>query len=368
MPLAFASLAPLAYPGRLLLIGRSPGGTAVAGYAITGRSPSSQARRLVARDAGIWVEPTDEAVLRTGNPELLVYPAFLFGRAGVAASNGRQTSDIRAALVPGADPVAALAGALRRWDFEPDEPNYTPRISGCVTAGGAALCVVRRGPGGARSPAPSCRGRDLMNRTSLRAVAGATVLLLASGCETLGKNTAIGAGVGGLVGAGVGALAGGKKGAAIGAGVGVLAGGSVGLYLDKQARELAKVAETKRTENGVLVNMKNDILFDTGSAQLKPAAIEQLGKVGDIVAKYSDDRVRIEGYTDSVGGAELNLQLSVRRGDAVKAVLVERGVKAEQIEVHGYGETKPVADNGTADGRSKNRRVELHIDVPNPTT
>ncbi len=207
-----------------------------------------------------------------------------------------------------------------------------------------------------------------MNRTSLRAVAGATVLLLASGCETLGKNTAIGAGVGGLVGAGVGALAGGKKGAAIGAGVGVLAGGSVGLYLDKQARELAKVAETKRTENGVLVNMKNDILFDTGSAQLKPAAIEQLGKVGDIVAKYSDDRVRIEGYTDSVGGAELNLQLSVRRGDAVKAVLVERGVKAEQIEVHGYGETKPVADNGTADGRSKNRRVELHIDVPNPTT
>ncbi len=148
MPPAFASLAPLAYPGRLLLIGRSPGGTAVAGYAITGRSPSSQARRLVARDAGIWVEPTDEAVLRTGNPELLVYPAFLFGRAGVAASNGRQTSDIRAALVPGADPVAALAGALRRWDYEPDEPNYTPRISGCVTAGGAALCVVRRGPGG----------------------------------------------------------------------------------------------------------------------------------------------------------------------------------------------------------------------------
>jgi IMP cyclohydrolase len=144
----FASLARLAYPGRVLLIGRSRNGAAVVAYAITGRSPSSQARRLVARNAGIWVEPTDEAVLRKGNPELLVYPAFLFGRAGIAASNGRQTADVLAALVPGADPVAALAVAVRRWDYEPDEPNYTPRISGCVTAEGAALSVIRRGPGG----------------------------------------------------------------------------------------------------------------------------------------------------------------------------------------------------------------------------
>jgi len=148
MPSSFASLARLTYPGRLLLIGRARNGASVVGYAITGRSPSSQARRLVARDAGIWVEPTDEATLRKGNPELLVYPAFLFGRAGVAASNGRQTADIRAALVPGANPVAALAESLRRWEFEPDEPNYTPRISGCVTAAGAALSVIRRGPGG----------------------------------------------------------------------------------------------------------------------------------------------------------------------------------------------------------------------------
>ncbi len=148
MPLPLSSLSRLAYPGRLLFIGRASGGAAVVGYAITGRSASSQARRLVARDAGIWVEPTDEAALRTGNPELLVYPALLFGRAGVAASNGKQTADVREALVPGADPIAALAGALRRWDYEPDEPNYTPRISGCLVAAGAALSVIRRGPGG----------------------------------------------------------------------------------------------------------------------------------------------------------------------------------------------------------------------------
>lgn len=148
MSAALSSLARLEYPGRLLLIGRSPNGAAVIAYAITGRSSSSQARRLVSRDDGIWVEPIDEAALRRGNPELLVYPALLFSRAGVAASNGRQTADIRAALVPGADPVAALAAALRRWDYEPDEPNYTPRISGCLTSAGAGLSIIRRGPGG----------------------------------------------------------------------------------------------------------------------------------------------------------------------------------------------------------------------------
>jgi outer membrane protein OmpA-like peptidoglycan-associated protein len=189
----------------------------------------------------------------------------------------------------------------------------------------------------------------------------------ATSCATAGKGTAIGAGAGGAAGAGVGALIGGKKGALIGLGVGALAGGSVGLYLDKQRKELEKVAETKRTENGLLVEMKNDILFDTGSADLKAEAVTQLIQVGDIVAKYGDDRVRIEGHTDSSGGASLNERLSRQRAESVKTVLVARGVKEGQITVVGLGETKPVASNDTADGRARNRRVELHIDVPNPT-
>jgi outer membrane protein OmpA-like peptidoglycan-associated protein len=188
-----------------------------------------------------------------------------------------------------------------------------------------------------------------------------------AGCATAGKGTAIGAGAGGAAGAGVGALIGGKKGALIGLGVGALAGGSVGLYLDKQHKELEKVAETRRTENGIIVNMKNDILFDTGSAQLKNEAVEQLVKVGDIVAKYGDDRVKIEGHTDAVGGTDYNQKLSEQRADAVKTVLVARGVKPEQISVVGYGETKPIAPNDSTDGKAKNRRVEMHIDVPNPS-
>lgn len=194
-----------------------------------------------------------------------------------------------------------------------------------------------------------------------------TTLLLALGCETAGKRTAIGAGVGGAAGAGVGALLGGWKGAAIGAGVGILAGGSVGLYLDKQAKDLEKVAEVKRTENGLLVQMKGDILFDTDSAVAKEDSVERLGKVGDILAKYSDDRVRVEGHTDSQGSAKHNEDLSMRRAQTVREVLVGRGVQPAQITALGMGETRPIADNKTAAGRAQNRRVELHIDVPNPT-
>ena len=142
------TLAGLEYPGRLIIIGAAPdGGRAVFIYAITGRSPSSQARRLVLRDGGIWVEPTDEATLKQGRVDLLVYPAVLFGRAGLAVSNGRQTGDVRERLGRGTA-AAGLAEALKAWDFEPDAPIFTPRISGCLAAGAAALSVIRRGPAG----------------------------------------------------------------------------------------------------------------------------------------------------------------------------------------------------------------------------
>ncbi|HYG67406.1 MAG TPA: OmpA family protein [Anaeromyxobacteraceae bacterium] len=202
--------------------------------------------------------------------------------------------------------------------------------------------------------------------SSRNLVALALVVALA-GCQTAGKRTAIGAGAGALAGAGIGALVGGGKGAAIGAGVGALTGGSVGLYLDKQHKELEKVAETTRTEQGLLVNFKGEILFDTGSAVLKPTAIDQLTQVGDILAKYKDDRVKVMGYTDSTGSLRVNEELSQRRADAVRKVLLGRGVTEAQITALGMGPQNPIADNATADGRQRNRRVELVIDVPNPS-
>jgi IMP cyclohydrolase len=142
-------LATLEYPGRLIAVGlASAGAKAVIVYAITGRSPSSQARKLVLRDSGIWVQPTDEDVLKTGNIDLLVYPALLFGQAGVVVSNGKQTADILDALVEGDAPVAILSKALAAWHYEPDAPIFTPRISGCLVRGAAGLSVVRRGESG----------------------------------------------------------------------------------------------------------------------------------------------------------------------------------------------------------------------------
>jgi len=143
-------LATLEYPGRLIAVGRAAvGGKIAIAYAITGRSPSSQARKLVFREAGIWVQPTDEEVLKKGNVDLLVYPAVLFGKRGIAVSNGKQTGDVLEGLSAGGSPVAVLSAALERWDYEPDAPIFTPRISGCLCGGRAGLSLVRRGPDGA---------------------------------------------------------------------------------------------------------------------------------------------------------------------------------------------------------------------------
>jgi IMP cyclohydrolase len=143
-------LVSLEYPGRLIALGTTGDGKrSLIVYAITGRSPSSQARKLVARDEGVWIQPTDEAALSQGRVDLLVYPALLFDKDGLAVSNGKQTADIKARLAEFDHPVSILSEALASWEYEPDAPAFTPRISGCVKGGRGALSVIRRGPDGA---------------------------------------------------------------------------------------------------------------------------------------------------------------------------------------------------------------------------
>jgi len=150
MRTGFERLNEMEYPGRLIILGRTPAGRPAALYAVSGRSPSSQARTLVRQGAGIWTKPTDEAVLKTGHPELLVYPAALFFARGIAVSNGRQTEDCSGPAEKGETSGEFLARALAGWEFEPDAPIFTPRISGCLRAeGGAALHIVRRSDDGA---------------------------------------------------------------------------------------------------------------------------------------------------------------------------------------------------------------------------
>src|SRR6266478_3036678 len=192
----------------------------------------------------------------------------------------------------------------------------------------------------------------------------AFIAVALGGCATPGERTAIGAGGGAAVGAGVGAVAGGWEGAAIGALVGGIAGGAIGNYLDKQAQELQEIANARRTESGILVNLKSSLLYSADSAVLKPAAVEQIAQLGDILVKYSDDRIRIQGHTDSSGSPARNEELSLRRAEAVRDVLAGRGVNPRQMLVEGVGAARPIADNATPEGRAENRRVELRIDVP----
>lgn len=140
-------LSRMIYPGRLIAIGRDASGDFnVVIYAITGRSASSQARKLVLEQNAVWTKPTDPEALAKGNPDLLLYPALVLGR-GIAVSNGKQTSDIDAGS-PGS-PVHALDHALKNWTYEPDAPIYTPRISGCVLPSNrAALSVIKRADNG----------------------------------------------------------------------------------------------------------------------------------------------------------------------------------------------------------------------------
>jgi outer membrane protein OmpA-like peptidoglycan-associated protein len=149
----------------------------------------------------------------------------------------------------------------------------------------------------------------------------------------------------------------------MGAGAGALVGGAIGNYLDKQAHQLKEVADTKRTEDGILVNLKNDLLFDTSSAVLKPEAQTQLTQLGKILAQYPKDKIVVAGYTDNSGSQKFNALLSQQRAQSVAEVLRQQGVKSNQLDIEGKGSLQPIASNSSASGRAKNRRVELKINV-----
>lgn len=195
-----------------------------------------------------------------------------------------------------------------------------------------------------------------------------SLVLGLAACESAGKKTAIGAGVGAATGALLGSVVGQqqgdkKKGTAVGAALGAALGGLIGNRLDKQAKELEKVAETKRTEQGIVTKLKSDILFDTGKADLKPAAQTNITKLAEILKKYPENVITVKGYTDSQGSEELNKSLSEKRAQSVKDYLAKGGVPMATLSIVGMGKENPVADNATAEGRSKNRRVEIEITV-----
>ena len=106
-----------------------------------------------------------------------------------------------------------------------------------------------------------------------------------------------------------------------------------------------------------------NIQFDTNKAVVKDQYNAELVELADIMRKYPDLRVMIEGHTDNVGNDDLNMMLSQKRADSVKNYLVTKfGIDASHLDAKGYGETRPIVDNNTKEGRQKNRRVEAAVE------
>lgn len=192
--------------------------------------------------------------------------------------------------------------------------------------------------------------------------------LVLNACSSAGKKTAVGAGVGAVAGGAIGAIIGHQtgnraQGALIGAAIGGATGGLIGNRMDRQAKELEKIAETKRTEQGLVSKLKSDILFDTGKADLKPQANSSISQMAAIIKKYPENVLTIKGYTDATGSQQTNQTLSEKRAAAVKQQLTAGGVPAGTVSVVGMGPANPVGDNKTAEGRAANRRVEIEITV-----
>jgi len=101
------------------------------------------------------------------------------------------------------------------------------------------------------------------------------------------------------------------------------------------------------------------INFETGKATIQPESEEVLGQILKLMNDHKDLKLKVEGHTDNVGQPAANQKLSQARAAAVVSWLTKHGVKADRLTPAGFGDTKPVADNGTEEGRAKNRRVEL---------
>jgi outer membrane protein OmpA-like peptidoglycan-associated protein len=134
-----------------------------------------------------------------------------------------------------------------------------------------------------------------------------------------------------------------------------------------QATELQRqidILQAKPTDRGLVLTL-GDTLFATGKSELKSGATANLNRVTAFLNEYPLRTASIEGFTDSMGSDEMNQSLSQRRADAVKSYLIGQGVGPARLSSSGRGENSPVADNGSAEGRQQNRRVEVVISQAN---
>lgn len=119
--------------------------------------------------------------------------------------------------------------------------------------------------------------------------------------------------------------------------------------------------DASRTDEGIKFTLSSDLLFPTNSSYLTDKAKVELSKLAKILKEDTSKKIRVDGHTDSTGEAAYNVWLSDKRAASVKKFLEDAGVGNARISTKGFGQTKPVSDNKTPEGRQKNRRVEVVI-------
>jgi outer membrane protein OmpA-like peptidoglycan-associated protein len=189
--------------------------------------------------------------------------------------------------------------------------------------------------------------------------------------ETETSKTTKGAAIGAASGAVLGVLTGDdskerRKRALIGAGAGALAGGAVGNYMDRQEAKLRQQLQgtgvsVTRVGDEIVLNMPGNVTFQTDSSDLKPEFFDVLNSVALVAKEFDKTVVQVVGHTDSTGSDSYNQTLSERRAATVTSYLNNQGVSSQRTLAFGRGESQPVADNSTSQGRAVNRRVELTL-------
>jgi outer membrane protein OmpA-like peptidoglycan-associated protein len=209
---------------------------------------------------------------------------------------------------------------------------------------------------------------SIMTGGTVRGVAFAILALSSlNGCASMNARTK-----GAIIGAGAGAVAGGvvgnqtgstTRGAIIGAVIGGAAGVIIGNQMDQQAKELEQNipgAKVQRIGEGIAVMFDSGLLFDVDSDAIKGDARTNLDALAASLTKYPKSDLMIVGHTDATGSDSHNLGLSKRRAASASHYLRSQGVN-RNIRALGRGETEPIADNASEDGRRLNRRVEVAI-------
>lgn len=202
-----------------------------------------------------------------------------------------------------------------------------------------------------------------MKMTLIALAASATLL---AGCQNVSNRTLGTAAGGAILGAGVGMMAGGddKRNAAIGAALGGLAGAAVGVYMDKQEEKLRQQTagtgiEVERVGDQIALSMPSGLTFDVNSSDIQGDFYAPLNDVSATLIEYPKTAVDVVGHASSDGDDAYNQQLSERRAASVQTYLTNSGVQSVRLQAIGMGETQPIADNSTQEGRAANRRVEI---------